>query len=91
VAVVKDWLVAKGVKMIRHPPYLPDLAPADFFLFPRVKRELAGKNLTQETFKNTWEGVLKTINKDDFAAAFSSWYRRCEKCVDIGGGYVEKS
>jgi hypothetical protein len=25
-----------------HPPYLPDLAPADFFLFPKMKMQLKG-------------------------------------------------
>jgi hypothetical protein len=32
-----------------HPPH--DFVPADFFLFPSVKRELTGKTLTQETLK----------------------------------------
>jgi hypothetical protein len=32
------------------PPYSPDLPPADFFLFWKLKDHLAGKTLTQETF-----------------------------------------
>jgi hypothetical protein len=28
--------------MLPHPPYSPDLAPADFFLFRKVKEQLAG-------------------------------------------------
>jgi histone-lysine N-methyltransferase SETMAR len=56
-------LAAKGVKMVPHPPYSPDLAPADFFLFPKVKAELAGQTLTQETFKKSWEGVVRSIAK----------------------------
>jgi hypothetical protein len=28
-----------------HPPYLPDLAPCDFFLFPWMKNVLKGKVL----------------------------------------------
>ncbi len=42
-----------GVKTLRHPPYSPDLAPADFFLFPRVKSELAGLSMNQETFQKS--------------------------------------
>jgi hypothetical protein len=38
-----------------------------------------------------WEGVVRTITKDDFARAFVRWYERCEKCVRIGSNYVEKS
>ncbi len=50
------------MKTVPHPPYLPDLAPADFFLFPKVKAELAGQMLMQETFKNSWEGVVRSIH-----------------------------
>ncbi len=43
-AVMTNWMVAKRFQVIQHPPpYLPDFTPADFFLFPRVKRELASK------------------------------------------------
>ena len=89
-ATVQEFLAAKEVKTIPHPPYSPDLAPADFFLFPRIKTELAGRTLTADTFKNNWEGVVRTIKKEEFAAAFRRWMERCEKCVRIGGEYVEK-
>jgi hypothetical protein len=55
-----------------------------------VKAELAGISMTQDTFQKKWGGVLRTIAKDDFAAAFRRWKERCEKCVRVGGGYVEK-
>jgi histone-lysine N-methyltransferase SETMAR len=87
---VQKYLTAKGIKTIPHPPYSPDLAPADFFLFPKLKSELAGISLAQDTFKTTWEGVVRSITKDEFAAAFQRWMERCEKCVRIGGRYVEK-
>jgi histone-lysine N-methyltransferase SETMAR len=90
-AVVRDWLAARQVQMIEHPPYSPDLAPADFFLFPKLKMQLAGLTLTQNTFENTWEGVIRNLSKDDFATTFRRWYERCEKCVQIGGNYVEKT
>jgi hypothetical protein len=54
---VVDFLAAKGVKMVPQLLYLPYHTPADFFLFPRAKAELAGLTLMQETFKNTWGGV----------------------------------
>ena len=90
-ATVKNWLAARGVQMLEHPPYSPDLAPADFFLFPKLKMELAGRHLSKDDFKTTWDGVSRTVAAEDFAAAFRRWYERCQKCVDIGGGYVEKS
>jgi hypothetical protein len=67
------------------------LAPADFSLFQKVKEELAGLHLTQESLKSAWEGVTRTIGEDEFATAFWRWYECSKKCVRIQGEYVEKS
>jgi histone-lysine N-methyltransferase SETMAR len=88
--VVQEFLAAKSIKTIAHPPYSPDLAPADYFLFPRVKTELAGVSLNQDTFRTGWMRALRTIRKDDYATAFRRWLERYEKCIQIGGEYVEK-
>jgi histone-lysine N-methyltransferase SETMAR len=90
-AMVMDWMAARQFKVIEHPPYSPDLTPADFFLFPKVKRELAGLSLTKETFKKEWEGATKTLKVADFTTAFRHWFEHCKKCIDITGFYVEKS
>jgi histone-lysine N-methyltransferase SETMAR len=39
---VRNFLAQRHVTVIEHPPYSPDLAPADFFLFPRLKGVLKG-------------------------------------------------
>jgi len=31
-----------GYKLLLHPPYLPDLAPSDLYLFPLLKGHLSG-------------------------------------------------
>jgi len=90
-AAVQAYLAAKSIQLIAHPPYSPDLAPADFFLFPKVKLELAGISMTKDTFKSTWERAIKSLTKDDFATAFQRWFECCEKCIRISGNYVEKS
>ena len=36
-AVVQYWTAAMGLKMIRHPSYSPELAPAGFFLISDCK------------------------------------------------------
>jgi len=85
---VRNWLAAREEQVLEHPPYLPDLAPAYFFYLPKLKEELGGISLTQGTFRSTWERASRTISKEEFAAAFQLWYQRCEKCVNIGDGYV---
>jgi hypothetical protein len=41
---------------------LLDLALADFFLFWKVKEELAGIALAPESLKKIWEGVVQCIS-----------------------------
>lgn len=90
-AVVKNWFAAHAIQLLEHAPYSPDLAPADFFLFTRVKELLAGTTIAADGVKQAWEGVTRTIAPEEFAAAFRRWFERSEKCVQIGGNYVEKS
>ena len=68
--VILEFLAKKCIKLLSHPPYLFDLAQADYFLFPKLKKELAGITMTQEKFKKEWEGVLKRISREEFAKAF---------------------
>ena len=35
-AIVKKFLANRNVAVLHHPPYSPDLAPADYFLFPKL-------------------------------------------------------
>ncbi len=67
--VVTNWMAARWFQIIGHLPYSPDLALADFFLFSSVKRELAGKTLTEETLKQEWEGNVETLSAADFVKA----------------------
>jgi hypothetical protein len=39
---VQRFLAAKNMAVVPHAPYSPDLAPCDFFLFPRMKSKLKG-------------------------------------------------
>ena len=37
--LVTDYLTKMGIKTVPHPPYCPDLAPCDFWLFPKLKKK----------------------------------------------------
>jgi len=41
--IVKQFLAQRKVTVLDHPPYSQDLAPADYFLFPKVKSRLKGR------------------------------------------------
>ena len=46
-----------NVNIILHPPYSPNLAPCDFFLFPHMKCQMKGKGFADvsEVKKKTLE------------------------------------
>jgi hypothetical protein len=46
-ATMSDWIATRQIKLIEHSPYLQDLAPAVFLLFPIVKRKLASLTVAQ--------------------------------------------
>ena len=41
--LVRDFLAKNATTILPQPPYSPDLAPADFFLFPKLKSTLKGR------------------------------------------------
>ncbi|VVC25451.1 Hypothetical protein CINCED_3A023770 [Cinara cedri] len=65
--VVTFYLTRIGVETIPQPPYSPDLIPADFFLFPRLNRELKGYHLgTLENVQATTTILLNSISVEEF-------------------------
>jgi hypothetical protein len=40
------FIAGKGISAMYHPPYFPDLTPADFWLFPELKIVLKGKRFS---------------------------------------------
>jgi len=40
---VQQFLAKNNMTVIPHPPYSPDLAPCNFFLFHRMKRQMKGE------------------------------------------------
>jgi hypothetical protein len=79
------------MKTLYHPPYLQDLAPADFFLLLKVKSELAGLSLTQTSFQKSWDGVIWNITQVKFTATFRQWMQHSKKCIQMEGNYVKNT
>ncbi len=85
---VPESLASKSIKTITYPIHW--ISPQQLFLFLRVKSELAGLSLSQDSLKTSWVGVMQTIIKDEFAIAFGQWYERCYRCIWIGAVLWEK-
>ncbi|QQP37512.1 Mariner Mos1 transposase, partial [Caligus rogercresseyi] len=85
-----EFLAQKGIRVIDHPPYSPDLAPADFFYFPVMKKMLEGVEIVDKRVQKEWTRVERAIPEDRFREAFRKWVERWEKCIRIGGSHVGK-
>ncbi|GBL84997.1 Mariner Mos1 transposase [Araneus ventricosus] len=88
--IVKKYLARHSVTTLEHPPYSPDLAPADFYLFPRLKTKLKGHRFvySDEVIENAMK-QLKDLSNNGFQECFEQLYERWKKCVDEGRKYFE--
>ena len=78
-----------SIKTIPHPPYSPDLAPCDFWLFPELKEKLRGcRYETIEEMKETVTKVIDTLTQEDFHETFQKMLEQY-KCIAAGGDYLE--
>jgi len=76
--------------VIPHPPYSPDLAPCDFFLFQEMKLKVKGRQFdTTEEIQAESQRVLDSLIEKDFQEAFQKWSRRWDRCLYAGGNYFE--
>jgi histone-lysine N-methyltransferase SETMAR len=78
-------------ELLEHPPYSPDLAPPDFFLFTKFKLFLAGQRFSsnQETIAAV-EGYFADLTKNHYRDGIMALEHRCNKCISLKGDYVEK-
>jgi histone-lysine N-methyltransferase SETMAR len=84
-------IAAKGWTVLPHPPYSPDLAPSDFFLFGPLKDYLRGQKFAcDEEVQVAVRAWLSQRKPEFFANGFAQWKHRWDKCVALGVDYVEK-
>ena len=75
-----------SIKTLPHPPYSPDLAPCDFWLFPKLR---GCRYETIEGMKKAMTKVHDTLTHEDFHEAFQKLLERYNKCIAAGGDYFE--
>jgi hypothetical protein len=82
------WL--KKNTVCSDPPYSPDLAPCDFWLFPKITLTMKGNRFyTIPEIEAATKKLLKASWKGDFQSFFRSWQDRWNKCIDSKWDYFE--
>lgn len=87
---VHEFLAKNSITLMEHPPYSPNLAPCNFFLFPKCKMLVRGRHLGAiETIKKEMTRLLKSIIEDALKRCFQQWKKRWQKCILLEGEYFE--
>ena len=81
-----------GFQQLNHPPYSPDLAPSDYFLFRVMKKFLRAKRFSSdEEVKEAVTTWLEEQSKDFFfSRGIKSLQQKWAKCIELLGDYIEK-
>ena len=87
---IREFLAKNNIAVLEQPPYSPDLAPCDLFLFPKLKEVIKGTRFQDsEAIKTAVTKELRAIPELSFQECVESWQRRLEKCIRAQGHYLE--
>ena len=75
-----------GIKSVPHPPYGPDLAPCDFWLFSKLR---GCRYETIEEMKEAVTTVIDQLIQEDDHGACQKLLERYNKCIAARGDYFE--
>ena len=70
-----------GIKIVAHIPYSPNLAPWDFWLFPKFT---GCRYVTIEEMKEAVTKVIDTLTQEDFHEAFQKLLEQYNKSIAAG-------
>ena len=84
--LVTDYLTKMGIKTVPQPPYSPDLAPCNFWLFPKLR---GCRHETSEKMKEAVIKVIDTRTLEDFHGALKKLLERYNKCISAGVDYFK--
>jgi hypothetical protein len=71
-------------------PYLSDLAPCDFWLFPKLKTALQGHRFSDIAYiQGHATTILQSVPEEEFQKCFEQCKPRLTKCIGAQGDYFE--
>ena len=87
---LRDHFVKNSKLIVPQSPYSPDMAPCDFWLFPKLKRPLRETRFESiDEMKAESKKALMAIPEKDYLACFEDWKIRWYKWISSRGDYFE--
>jgi len=88
--VVRKFLTKNNVSTVPHPAYSPDLAPCDFYMFPKMKLRLKGRRFASiEKVQAESQQIPNTLTPADFSECFQKWQNCWDHCIQVQGDYFK--
>ena len=84
--LVTDYLTKMGIKTVAHRTNNSDLAPCDFWLFPKLT---GWRYETIEDMKEALTEVIDMFTQEDFHGASQKLLERYNKCATAGWDYFK--
>jgi hypothetical protein len=87
---VREFLATKQITLLEHPAYSLNLAHSEFFLFPKIKEILKGRNFDDiDDIRSNTTAALKAIPQNQFQNYFEGRTRRWHRCIASQGEHFE--
>nr|AAP51092.1 transposase [Forficula auricularia] len=87
--VTRQKLLELGWDVLPHPPYSPDLAPSDYFLFRFLQNSLNGKNFNNDDdVKSYLIQFFANKNQKFYERGIMMLSERWQKVIDQNGQYI---
>ena len=78
-------------KLLPHPPYSPNLAPSNYYLFADLKRMLQGKRFgSNEELISETEVYFEAKDKSFYKKGFELLEKHWNQCITLEGDYVDE-
>ena len=75
--LTQTYLDENGIHLMARPPYPPDLAPCDFWLFPNVKCAIAGKPFLRiQDLAKAVHAEMRAMPASEYRQCFHKWRMR---------------
>ena len=76
---IREFLAKNKFAVLEQPLYSPDLAPCDFFIFPKLKEVIKGTRIQDsKAIKTAVTRELRAIPEKFFQECVEAWQRRLE-------------
>ena len=84
------YLAKIQVSVLPQPPYSSDLAPCDFYLFPKLKMVMKGQCYDDmDAAKQKTDAELRCILRKCFEPCMQAWVKHWTHCISSSGCYFE--